>query len=179
MDLPSQPDSPMSTDLTPEAIVRLAEDIAVEAHAGQVDKADRPYIEHPRRVAARLSDPLEKAAAFLHDVVEDHPDEWPLTRLAAMGIPPEVVEAVDCLTKRKGIGETREQYFERVASNRIATAVKFADMDDNSDEGRLAHLPAERAQYFRDKYETGRAMLRAAVVGRAARDSLDPTARPQ
>ena len=35
-------------------LVELAEEIATRAHEGQVDKAGQPYIDHPRRVAARV-----------------------------------------------------------------------------------------------------------------------------
>lgn len=69
-----------------------AERIAREAHEGQFDKAGRPYVEHPARVAAwaaRLDPDAPSAvieAAWLHDVLED----TPFTRddLAALGIPP-------------------------------------------------------------------------------------------
>ena len=55
----------------PSDVERLAEQIARKAHDGLTDEADRPYIEHPARVAARLTDPELRAAAWLHDVVED------------------------------------------------------------------------------------------------------------
>ena len=51
--------------------VALAEEIAREAHFGAVDKAGKPYIEHPERVAGRLEHPRLKVIAWLHDVVED------------------------------------------------------------------------------------------------------------
>jgi hypothetical protein len=44
-------------------------DLARRAHEGQVDKAGEPYILHVQRVMARLSNPDEKVAAALHDVV--------------------------------------------------------------------------------------------------------------
>ncbi|GAA1536098.1 HD domain-containing protein [Brevibacterium picturae] len=62
-------------------LVPLAEELAVAAHRGQVDKAGSDYIDHPRRVAAnarvlaeRAGMPNEaadavNAAAWLHDVV--------------------------------------------------------------------------------------------------------------
>lgn len=137
-------------------VVRLARDIAYIAHYAQLDRAGRPYIEHPQRVAARLSDPFEKAAGLLHDVIEDGL-AWSLERLADNGIPINVVEAVDCLTKRAG--ESRTKYFERVAGNEIAAAVKFADMEDNSNPDRLALLDPPTATRLARKYAEGRAML--------------------
>lgn len=55
--------------------IAAAEQVASGAHAGQTDKAGRPYLDHPRRVAARVQtttgDPDAVAAGWLHDVVED------------------------------------------------------------------------------------------------------------
>ena len=45
--------------------------IAVEAHAGQVDKAGKPYIFHPLRVCARCFTDEERLVALLHDIIED------------------------------------------------------------------------------------------------------------
>jgi (p)ppGpp synthase/HD superfamily hydrolase len=45
--------------------------LAVEAHAGQTDKAGDPYILHPLRVMLRFTDPTERIVAVLHDVIED------------------------------------------------------------------------------------------------------------
>ncbi len=51
------------------------EAIARAAHAGQTDKAGRPYAEHLRAVAEgvreRGGDEDQIAAAWLHDAVED------------------------------------------------------------------------------------------------------------
>ena len=49
--------------------------LATIAHRGQVDKAGKPYIDHPRRVAGRLAGGprYTLAAAWLHDVLEDVP----------------------------------------------------------------------------------------------------------
>ena len=49
--------------------VLKAEDMARKAHTGAVDKAGAPYIDHPKRVADRLSTPEEKVVGWLHDVV--------------------------------------------------------------------------------------------------------------
>ena len=79
--------------------MRTADDIAQEAHAGQVDKAGINYVEHPRRVArnaalfARILWPQGEQChvvevALLHDVLEDCP-EWTRERLIAEGIRPE------------------------------------------------------------------------------------------
>lgn len=58
-------------------MILAAARLAAEAHRGQRRRyTDRPYIEHPARVAARLSwhdagDEYLVSAAWLHDVLED------------------------------------------------------------------------------------------------------------
>ncbi|MEG0323823.1 MAG: hypothetical protein RR619_07485, partial [Raoultibacter sp.] len=51
--------------------IEIALRIATKAHEGQIDRGGRPYIEHPKTVAAFCSSPLEKVVALLHDVIED------------------------------------------------------------------------------------------------------------
>jgi (p)ppGpp synthase/HD superfamily hydrolase len=96
--------------------------LAARAHAGQFDKAGKPYIDHPLRVMARVTTPDERVAAILHDVVED--TAVTLGDLRGGGCPEEVVAAVDSLTKR--LGEDKMAYYRRVASNPIALVVKRA-----------------------------------------------------
>ena len=107
-----------------EAHVARARAIAETAHAGQVDKAGAHYFAHPARVAASLEDPAARCAGYLHDVVEDCPG-WTPARLAAEGMPPAVIAAVDALSKRAG--EDDEAYLARVLANPLAVRVKIAD----------------------------------------------------
>lgn len=109
---------------------------AAGAHMGQVDKGGQPYILHPVRVMLQCGSLEEKAVALLHDVLED----TPLTAadLAGAGFPGEIVEAVVCLTKSRG--EEYAAYIERVCKNRLAAAVKLADLTDNMDLNRLPGL---------------------------------------
>ena len=55
------------------ATLERAIEIAKTAHAGQFDKAGKPYIFHPIRVMLRVHNEFEKMVAVLHDVVEDTP----------------------------------------------------------------------------------------------------------
>jgi (p)ppGpp synthase/HD superfamily hydrolase len=137
--------------------VQDALDLATSAHAGQVDKAGRPYIEHPRTVAALVAVHGEAAemAALLHDVVED--TDVTLDDLRAAGYPDEVVSAVDSVTRRAG-----EAYIDmvcRAAADPIGRLVKLADNANNSDEARLAKLPPEQARRLREKYAQARRVL--------------------
>lgn len=45
--------------------------IALEAHAGQQDKAGKAYILHPLRLMPRMDSEIEMSVALLHDVIED------------------------------------------------------------------------------------------------------------
>jgi (p)ppGpp synthase/HD superfamily hydrolase len=134
--------------------------LAVAAHRGQVDKAGLPYIDHPRTVAEALAPHGELAvmAGWLHDVVEDTPVT--LERLADMGFPPEVVAAVDSVTRREG--ETYMDLIRRAAADPIGRLVKLADNATNSDEARLALLDAATADRLRQKYARAREVLEAA-----------------
>lgn len=123
--------------------------IANSAHAGQVDKSGQPYIDHPRRVAARLSDPTEVVVAWLHDVLEDSDTPEGLLR-ATFG--DEVTDAVVALTHNYGHHESRVDYYTRVRANPTALAVKKADIADNTDPHRLALLKPDLRARLETKY---------------------------
>lgn len=142
-----------------EAQVRRARDIAQAAHAGQVDKAGAPYFAHPARIAASLDDPAARCVAYLHDVVEDCRD-WTLARLREEGMPPEIVAAVDALTKRAG--EDTEAYLARVLANPLAVRVKIADLRDNMDLSRIA-APSAKDYARLEKYKRMLPRLEAAL----------------
>jgi GTP diphosphokinase / guanosine-3',5'-bis(diphosphate) 3'-diphosphatase len=117
-----------------EVLLAKAIAIAAAAHAGQVDKAGMPYIFHPLRVMMKLNDPVDQMVAVLHDVIEDCPD-WTFDRLAAEGFGPDVIAALDCVTKREN--EPYDQAIGRAADNPIARRVKVQDLLDNMDIRRI------------------------------------------
>jgi (p)ppGpp synthase/HD superfamily hydrolase len=121
---------------TPPGSLERAIAIALTAHAGQTDKAGTPYILHPLRVMLAQTSEAARIAAVLHDVVEDGED-WTLERLRAEGFSPEVVEAVDHLTKRESEKDDYPAFVKRAAANPIARQVKLADLNDNLDVTRL------------------------------------------
>lgn len=129
-------------------------DIATAAHTGQVDKAGAPYIFHPIQVMNRVHAPYEKMAAVLHDVVED--SDISLEDLKREGFPPDVLQAVDALTKRPG--ETRLDAAMRAAANPIARTVKLADNAENMDLSRIEN-PSEKDFERLREYEKVRAIL--------------------
>lgn len=63
-------------------------EMALHAHAGQVDKAGEPYILHPLRLMLALNGMYPRMAAVLHDVVED--TSVTLDNLRSEGFPTEV-----------------------------------------------------------------------------------------
>ncbi len=117
-------------------LIETSLQIALRAYAGKVDKAGREYILHPLRVMAKMRSELEMSAALLHDVLED--SEITAEELLAEGIPAEVVEAVQHLTKHEN--EDYIDFVARARKNRIAAAVKLADIEDNIDVLRLSSL---------------------------------------
>lgn len=106
---------------------------AVEAHKGQKDKGKKPYIYHPIYVAEHVEGDIAKSVAYLHDVVED--TKYTLEDLQNAGFSDEIVDAVDVLTKREGM--SYEKYIEKVAKNPLATTVKLADLEHNSQISRI------------------------------------------
>ena len=108
----------------------------MEAHRAQKDKFGRPSILHPLRVMQRVETDAEKIVAVLHDVVAD--TNWTLARLAERGFPKHLLDALDCVTKRKG--ESYTALMRRCASHPIARRVKLADLEDNMDLRRLPQI---------------------------------------
>jgi len=140
------------------SILETAISIAVEAHRGQTDKAGQPYILHPLRMMMRMSSEADMMAAMLHDVVEDGPG-WTFERLAQLGIPSEVVEAVRHLTKLPEEENDYDAFIRRAATNSIARRVKMADLEDNMDIRRITE-PKPRDLERIDKYRRSWEYLR-------------------
>jgi (p)ppGpp synthase/HD superfamily hydrolase len=121
--------------------------IAVEAHKGQKDKNDAAYILHPLRVMARVNTDPEKIVAILHDVVED--TNWTFEDFRKEGFSEDVIQAIDCVTKREG--EAYEDFVKRSAVNPVARRVKIADLEDNMDVKRVSTVTPRDAERW-NKY---------------------------
>lgn len=135
--------------------VSKAHQIAKQAHQGQVDKAGVDYIKHPEMVASFVNGDLEKAAAYLHDVLED--TDVTTDELKNAKIPNEVIEAVSVLTKQQG--RAYFDYLEEVKANKIARTVKIADLTHNSDMTRLETVSEKDKQRI-EKYQKALAFLK-------------------
>lgn len=146
-------------------VVSRAEAIAKWAHKKQKRWSGEPYIQHPRRVVERVGSllfiPMEetKAAAWLHDVLEDVPEITAHLLEVYAGFPIKIIKPISLLTRLN-----TDNYFQfiiriRESSNTVAMAVKMADLDDNmsdlkecslKDKYRLAHF------ILRQKFNTER-----------------------
>ncbi len=111
----------------------IAKFIAIQAHEGQLDKAGKPYIEHPRTVADAVEGDVAKAVAWLHDVVED--TSMTFDDLQAAGIAPEVINHLRLLTHDKSVPYM--EYIAALKNDPVACEVKLADLRHNSDLSRL------------------------------------------
>ncbi|MBH2002276.1 MAG: guanosine-3',5'-bis(diphosphate) 3'-pyrophosphohydrolase [Moraxellaceae bacterium] len=107
--------------------------LAAQQHAGQVDKANAPYILHPLRVMLNVPTIEHKIVAVLHDVLED--TETSTEDLRKLGFQQQIIDAILALTKKAG--ESRLQAAQRTVQNPIARVVKLADIADNMDLSRI------------------------------------------
>lgn len=122
-------------------MAELAESLAVRAHAGQMDQAGRPYIEHQERVAAAVrGNPEAEAVAWLHETLE-HTDLTPDV-MRQYGISETVVTAVTTLTRWRN--QSTAQYLQGVRANSLALVAKIADMDDNTSPAQLERMDPEK-----------------------------------
>ncbi|OUC97986.1 HD domain-containing protein [Streptomyces swartbergensis] len=151
-------ETPRTTPRTPLTLAQV-EATARAAHAGQTDKAGRPYAEHLQAVAegvrARGGDEEQIAAAWLHDAVEDDAlsPEW-LREAALSSRTKDIVLAV---TKRAG--EPPEAYAARILATPGALLVKESDLAHNADPARLAVLDEATRTRLTEKYARMRALL--------------------
>ncbi len=106
------------------------------------------------------------AAAVLHDVAEDAPEE--LEHCRHLGLPESVMKIVERLTKRddeKGSEEGYARFIERIATSgsRTAIIIKLADLEDNLRLERLGRSPTPEDLARAEKYRRAREVLREAL----------------
>lgn len=139
----------------------IAKAIATIAHLGQTDKAGKPYINHPRRVAEAL--PMQvgldadhaQAVAWLHDVIED--TKFTRDDLHDAGICWPIILDVERLTRLPH--QSAEEYYKEVSGSYVARRVKLADIADNTEPLRLALLDDETIARLTRKYAKARLLL--------------------
>lgn len=123
-------------------------EFACNKHGHQIDKAGMPYIFHIVEVSLGVDDTREKAVAFLHDVLED--TDTTADELLEFGIEPEVVEAVEILTRKKN--EDYMEYIKKVATNPLSRNVKMSDLRHNMKIERIPN-PTEKDYARLEKYK--------------------------
>ncbi len=112
--------------------------LAVAAHANQDDPPGEPYILHPMRVMLSLEHEARErgeseallAVAILHDAVER--GRLTRARLHRENFPRSIVRAIEFLTHDKS-KHSYAQYIVRLKRDKLARAVKLADLLDNAD----------------------------------------------
>lgn len=109
------------------SLVKMAMRIAYEAHIYQYDKGGYPYITHSLHLAEQMDSSDETVVALLHDVIED--SDWTAEKLLQTGIPKDLVDIVELLTRKKD--EPYKTYINRLAENSLARKVKMADLRHN------------------------------------------------
>lgn len=134
----------------------LAMKTAYNAHLGQLDYNDIPYIFHPYHLAEQMDDEISCTVALLHDVVED-------TSLTFSDLeqifPKQVVEIIMLLTHDEKVDYF--DYIQKIKTNAIATKIKLADIEHNSNEDRSigSNLTQEQLLYWKEKYAKAKEML--------------------
>lgn len=108
------------------------------------DKGGKPYILHCLWVMDRVRHLGYKymIVAVLHDLLED--TRWTTIDLIQEGFDPELVEAIDVLTKRPK--QIYTDYIKLVKSNKFAREVKLRDLEHNSKITRLKGISKKDTQ---------------------------------
>lgn len=146
-------------------LVSIAREYAAECHAGHVDRAGVDYLSgHLDAVASGVDDDMEKAVAYLHDVIEDCnvSREDIIKRFFIHGIDLSIAiviaDAVVAISKKVGPDYNYMNYIEGVKENRLALIVKLSDLRHNSDLSRLAS-PSDADVARCEKYRKASAYL--------------------
>lgn len=143
--------------------IRLAE----MAHFSQLDKAGLPYIEHPKRVLAKVQAqgvlPYVQIAAVLHDLTED--TAYTPQMLLDLGFSEAAVRIIKLLDRdisakswanlyagHQNPISKDDYYYLSIQADRNATIVKLADIEDNLSPWRQAYLEPETQNRLRAKY---------------------------
>lgn len=128
--------------------LQLALEIATLAHKNVIRRNGDPYIFHVLRVANNsrfVKTKAQKAAAILHDTIEDTPFDENFLR--EKGISEEVLKILSYLTHDKD-NVSYDDYIDRICENVDAMLVKLSDLTDNLDQGTLPVITDQDRQRF-------------------------------
>lgn len=105
-------------------MIKRAEQIASIAYTGKRDRSGKPYIHHPRKLAAMVEGEEAKTVAWLQGILAE--TDYTASDLAVF-FPQTVVEAVIALTRDRD--ESYEDYLARLSLNPLAVKVKMAELN--------------------------------------------------
>lgn len=118
----------------------------------KLDKSGEPYLGHLLRVCNGVHNVVARAAALLHDTLEDISDIT-YEDLLEVGIPKEILDIVLLLTRDKD-KPYEEEITKIIESGNIAAIdIKISDMTDNSSEERLESLDTGTKIKLKRKYK--------------------------
>lgn len=135
-------------------LLEKAAKITKSAFGSMLDKVGKLSVLHPIAVSEDigLKTEDEKIVAMLHDTVED--TNVTLEDLKE-NFPEHIIKAVDAITKRSS--ETYSEYLNRVVVNKLALAVKKADIKHNL--SRLDGLDEAERENLTVKYHRAKKIL--------------------
>lgn len=117
---------------THSQLLDLAFQLAISAHAGQVDKSGQAYIAHVARVWATLErngeDIETQALGLIHDVIEDSDYSFYYVQ-QCLEVDDKFIEDLRLLTKNSDV--TYADYIDKICTSKRAAKVKLADLEDH------------------------------------------------
>ena len=127
------------------------------------DKAGDPYINHLIRVSVKLDTDELKIAGLLHDVLED--TDVNKEMLSELGFSKRIIEIVSGVTNIKGLDY--DSKIKKIIDNGDIDVIKlkYSDMSDNADEGRLSRLSVVTRNKLVKKYKNNLILLEKAMEG--------------
>ncbi len=114
-------------------LLKRAMEIAAKQQDDQSGADIEPRIQRPTVIADMLKSTNEKTVAYLHDVCEE--GYTSIDDLRAQEFPKKITKALDAITPRSD--EKYDDYIIRIKKNKLACAVKLADLTYSGDLSRL------------------------------------------
>ena len=159
------------------SILEKARLLAQPSHAGQFDKAGKPYFVHVEKVSRTVGELINswnhpalnfllkaQIVGYLHDILED--TEITGKELNEHEIPEDCILAIEAITKVEGM--PYQDYLDQVRRNKLASVVKIADMMHNSDLTRLEQI-TEKDLTRQTKYQKAIAYLSEFTCGQCGK----------
>lgn len=118
-------------------LLGMAIAIVAKAFQDKTDKVGEPYFFHCMRVMNAQTTTKRKILGILHDLIED--TSWEIEELKEKGFPMDILNSLKLLT-HDHMQKTYDEYIRDISNDPDATAVKLADLIDNSQITRLKGL---------------------------------------